>query len=177
MRPNTVVKAQHASYQTRVDGYRNLWIQNITNTLGSARPKNLNCQIQDYRATNTAKAFEQALGLERLRELDYDKERLSTNFILSAEGKILEVEFVTDVTSLITAHEIEALETALKETLTFQINWLDDNEADFVTLSTALPYNSIVSILSGRNIPQGTQSNKISVTAGLPLPSVPDSLR
>jgi len=176
MEANTVLKARHLSYQTRLDTYKNLWIQNVENSLGYVCSQNLNYRLKDYQHPATAKAYEQALGLERLRELCNIKERLSTNFVLSAEGKLLEVEFIAAADTSLTVNEIEALETALKSNLIFSINWLDDNEADFVSVSSGQSYDFILHLL--QNGVSDEQQMKVKITnVKLTPPPLPDHLK
>lgn len=174
MEANTILKAKQSSYQTRRDAFGNLWVQNTSNSLINVWPKNLNCQLNDYRHQLTAQAFKQALGIERLRKLDSEKEWLTTNYVLSASGEILEIEFTTTANTSLTIDEIEALEITLKDNVSFNITWLDTNEADFVTMSAGLPYSTVLSICLGPNVATGPQLKKISTTVAVKVPPLPD---
>lgn len=176
MEANTVLKAKHSSYQTRLDDFKNIWIQNIENLRGYSVPKNLNYKLNDYEYPATAKAYIQALGLERLRELNDNKERLSTNFILSPEGKLLEIEFITAEDTSLGIEEIETLETALKRDIVFSVSWLDDTEPDFISINTCAGYDFVFAHLQ-KGIKDGQEVKTKIVNVSITPPSLPDRLK
>jgi len=149
-----IVKSKHSSYNTRTDDFGNLWVSNVENTLFYAPANHTKYQIDDkFEFQSTANAFGQALGLERLQELEDKKERLSTSFWLSSDGKIKEVDFLTAADSTIDINEFEAMETALKSTLSFNITWLEEpSNSDFSGISRSVSFELIMKILKGHHI-------------------------
>ena len=148
MEVNTIIKAQHSSYQTRADEYNNLWVLNSLNVLTYAVPKNLNYKFNDqFQFQATAQAFKEALGKERLQDLGDKKEGISLTYWLSPEGKILEIEFIIKTNTTLSIEEIETVENALKASLSFNLTWTDDQEADFASMNTFFSFGDLIVFL------------------------------
>ncbi|WP_214072715.1 hypothetical protein [Mucilaginibacter sp. dw_454] len=169
MEVNTIIKAQHSSYQTRADEYNNLWVLNTANILTYAHPKTVKYKFDDpFEFDAVAKAFNQAFGLERLQELEDNKDLHSITYWISTEGKILEIEFVTSVDTGLSIEELEALESALKSTVCFRLTWLDNEKAEFVSKNTSVSFEGIITRLRA---PAGSVHTKvISVVLTPPTP-------
>lgn len=163
---NTIIKALDASYQTIADKYGNLWINNIQNTLRNTHPKNLNFRIIDPQIRATAKLFNLALGQSRIQALYNKNEWLATNYFLSPEGKILEIEFCTKADTSLKIIELETLENLLINNLTLAIIWGDGAEANFAPISAGVTYQTILEIHDNK----GLTGKSFTISTALEVP-------
>lgn len=147
MKVNTVIKAKHASYQTKADEALNLRVQNANNVLADTSPKNITFRVTDHEFEVIAKICKQAFGANRLKELNAKEERLSWINYLSPEGKVSEIEFVIrGLHTSITIDELENLEKALKNSLSFNLSWENKKDANFAYAISSLPFSTIIKL-------------------------------
>lgn len=174
MKANSVLKAQHSSYRTEVDEGNNLRVQNVTNRLFNAVLVSSQFSITNYKLEATADVLKQTWGLDRLKKLNEKNEGLSMVYRLSPQGNILEIEFVIqNAETSITINELEALEIALKDTISYPIFWQEaPDETSLAFTVFTLPFKVIISLLEGET-KVGIKITQVTITP----PSLPDHLK
>ncbi|HTK20519.1 MAG TPA: hypothetical protein VL442_13425 [Mucilaginibacter sp.] len=145
LKANTIINAKHSSFRSQINQFGTMNVENTKNTLSKQRPKNQRFDINSTRISGVAIAFKQVFSEARLKEL-LPEYNMFVSYMVSPEGKVLEVSFLLKPQTMVTADELEALEASLKKNASFKLSWMGNNkqEANFVSISQAVQYRRIL---------------------------------
>jgi hypothetical protein len=148
LKPDAVVRASHSAYNTKSIGSGNtvsIYAYNSKNIYYNKTSKNRHPNILIKRGDSGGMltAFTKVFSDERLRELLPERVLLMT-FYVNPSGKILEITFLLDKNTLVTAQELEALEKALKANVWFKLRPEDLKGEDFIDIPSGVSFKRIL---------------------------------
>ena len=147
MKPNSVVAASRNSYTTSKIGskYTSMIIKNNANKLDKQMPGleggNLDYELTDK--NSLVDCFKSVFNSARLQQLLPENNILISTYINSS-GKILEVSFMLKQNTLITAQEIEELESQIKKNVAYKIRPGVLKENKFYVVNINMKYDKII---------------------------------
>jgi hypothetical protein len=145
LKPDAVVRASHSSYNTKTIGIgraANIFVYNNKNIYYNKIPKNRNPDIVIQRADKEGmlRAFTQVFNDGRLKELMPER-YIHMTFYVDPSGRIMDMSFLLDKNTLITANELEALESSIKSNVFFKWRPEDIKGHDFFDITYAVSYS------------------------------------
>jgi len=145
LKPDTIIKSVHNNYITKVSDH-SIAVNNTNNVLQNRKQKfkNTNDYIEKTDHAALLKVFNQVFSKARMMQLLPENGMLITYYI-DTQGKVLEVSFyLLKNNTLLTAKEIEQLETGIKDNITFKIQPADKKGRDFFDYAQFVKYKSVL---------------------------------
>ncbi|MFI5159143.1 MAG: hypothetical protein ACHQF4_09780 [Sphingobacteriales bacterium] len=150
LKPNSIVRANRVTFNIKevtTHGIPSDYMSIVNNnSIYHGRiPKNRNPDMS-FPFTDKSKllsAFIQTFSFERIKQL-LPERRMIITFYVSPQGKVLDVSFLVNKNTLLTAAELENLETAIKANVSFKIKLEDGKEHDFFDVGYPVIYERIL---------------------------------
>jgi hypothetical protein len=146
LKPNAVIKTSSSSFVThQIEKSESMMVYNSKSIYHNKIPKNRNPDITVERGDNSGmlKAFRQVFSNDRLKELLPEKV-LPMTFYLNPAGKVLEVEFLVDKNTTLTAKELESLEAAIKANVWFKLRPEEIKGEDFIDIGQGVRFSRVL---------------------------------
>jgi hypothetical protein len=151
LKPNTTTKANKITFridQVTIHGTptEGITVKNINNIYQSQKPKvfiDPGVLYGKIAKGTILKAFMQAFSDARLNQL-LSEHGLSLSLYISPSGKILEVEFLLQKNTKVTAIELEQLEDAIKTNVYFKLKPEETKGGDFFSVSLFVKYQNVL---------------------------------
>lgn len=148
IKADTVIKANYSTYNTKTIGSgnsANIFVVNSNNIYYNKKPRNRNIDMVVLLNNKSGfiNALKQVFGDERLRQLIPERFLRFTLYV-NPNGQIMEMAFLLDKNTSITATELEALEKAIKAQVSFKFRREDINGQNFVDISEAVSYKMVL---------------------------------
>ena len=146
LKPNAVIKAQSVYFKTQqIDRSERISVYNTKNIYHNKTPQNRNPNVTIQRGDKSGmlNAFTQVFSDARLKEL-LPENILPMTFYLAPSGKVLEVEFLLNTNTSITATELEKLEKAIKVNVWFKLRPEEIKGEDFIDIGQGVRFSRIL---------------------------------
>jgi hypothetical protein len=146
LKPDAIVKADHSTYSTHLIGAGNtasISVVNTKNILYEKKNKSGGGTLSYIGKTDNSSLlniFNQVFTKDRIRQL-LPESRISIFCYVNPEGKVLEVSYFLSKNTLLTASELEKLETAIKNNYTFKLLPQETKGGDFFVINLIVKYS------------------------------------
>lgn len=150
LKPNSIVRAKQITFETHevtMHGTPSdmISVVNRRNIYHGKIPKNRNSDME-FPFTDKSKlldAVKQTFSQERLRQL-LPEHLIAVTFYVSPQGKILDVSFLVNKNTSLSAAELENLEIAIKTNVSFKIKLIDKKDHDFFDVVYPIKYDRVL---------------------------------
>lgn len=146
LKPNTIIKAQSASFAIKLDQFNNLIVSNSSNILTHKIPRVAPTNITSVERADKSgllNAFQQVFSESRLQQLSPENIITMTLYV-APSGKVLEVLFILKKNTLVTALELEALEKAIKADVAFILRPDETKGGDFFAIGQVVKLSRVL---------------------------------
>lgn len=144
LKPDTIIKANKVTLiTTRLDD--NIFsVSNSDNIYHNRVPKHRNPDMYMELTDNSSmlRAIKQVFSDERLKQL-LPERRIFMTMYVNTSGKVMDISFILDKNTSITAQELEALEIAVKANISYKFNPKEINGQDFIDIGFMVRYKNI----------------------------------
>ena len=146
LKPNSTVQVNKTAFNTKAIDHNTMVVSNTKNDFINRKPK-LSPSVLTYfgkkNPTSLLKAFYKVFTKARLEQLTPENGIL-INFYVNPQGKVLDVSFLLNTNTAITAPEIQQLETAIKDNVTFNLRPEETKGGDFFVITQVAKYRKVL---------------------------------
>jgi hypothetical protein len=145
--PNSIIRANQSTFITADLGHENMSVVHKSSVYHNKLPKVSGAERgltgEKTNRHSLLIAFKKTFSVERIRQL-VPEGRITLTFYVNPSGEILEIEFMLNKTTLVTATELEQLENNIKANVTFNFNHKLTKDGDFFVIVQAVRFSKIL---------------------------------
>lgn len=146
IKANSVVKANSILFNTKSSGKKGIAIINSKNIYYNRIPKKSQTAISTFEKNDKSallKVFMKVFTDQRIKEL-LPENNLFINYYVDPAGNVLEVSFLLNDNTIVTAKELAQMESEIKATITFKLRPEETKGGDFFVISQAPKYRKVL---------------------------------
>ena len=146
LKPNSTAHATRLSFSIKAVGSNNLSVVNINNAYYDKKPKLPQSALSHFEKSGNnslLNSFNQVFNNTRVRQL-LPENGILINYYVSPAGQVLGVSFLLNKTTLLTAGELEKLEDAIKDNVTFKLHPEETKGGDFFIITQVAKYSRVL---------------------------------
>jgi hypothetical protein len=143
--PDNKIKAHEVTFITTKLGNEEMSVAHEGKVYHNKVPinRNPNMSLKMKNKSGILNAFTEVFSDKRLKQLIPEK-RIMMTFYLNPSGQIMEVSFILNKNTLVTAQELEDLEKAIKANVSYKIMPSDYKEQDFIDIGMIIIYEKVL---------------------------------
>lgn len=146
LKPNSTVRINHSIFNVKALDHGSMVVANEKNSLVNKKPKLPQSALNHFEKTDQTallNVFTNVFSTKRLKEL-LPENGVLVNYYVSPQGKVLEVSFLLNTNTLLTAEEIKQIEDGIKNNVKFSLRPEETNGGDFFIITQVVKYKKIL---------------------------------